>query len=770
MATNNTNNPPNFLSASGRVDPILSLNQNNVKNDILLFKNETLKDFKYAQKKMSEKYTTLNMQVFQKLDSYEKRIEAYELKINELSKLINTDKIIREKVDKLIEFKEKADESMLTEKIRLDNFRNDLNSNINRIDNILKDSVIYPDIIGGISKYKTFHDLIDYVLTQCSLNLTFREKSNIDLKSYKEKFDNMLSSFNTQINYLLNTTSEFTKTAVKECEGRMQSVFNLYDDRLQDTRIENANYAVGIERATDALKKELQNLYVIKNELYEKVDNGIAEIKKDNNRVIKLFIGYKKGFNLLQTKFTQLSEFIKDVRFRINLKEDVKSKEFVRMSNMINFNKRKKGFMDGVIVDDKSFLRKGLESQLKDYISGKIIADELFKKKETKSIKTTSNRNNMKHVGAYKRNNLSMVIKMNEASKLNVIDSLRFNKSLPKKCISTKFEMNKNGWNDTNKKEALKEEDEDNYSINFEKSELKEKGKNDIDIKDFNEDVKIDDTSAKKENNIQIISKDKKNKENKDSNENLDINNNEKLKTKTSLKNVISDIFNTKNIIYNMKNIANEEVINNKMNKSEKKIDINSNNKNINANNTYNSNNIEQEKSNVTNYNSRIISNYAENKSFQSDKKNVTNKNKPSTMINFRAKNMNEKNSNINNQIINSPIKKKDLNQNIKINNNNNRNNIKMIAGQIRKQFLNSNQNNSNSNSIANKNSLNDLNLQKMDKNNKKTNSVSGAYSNKENKSEKSIENFILNGFIPRNDINVDEKQYLILKKKNNIK
>ena len=220
MASNSTSGP-NHLSASN-ADPILSLNTKNLKNDILIFKNETLKDFKDAQKKISEKYNALNIEVFQKLQAYEKRIEAYEFKINELSKLINTDKTIREKVDNLIEFKEKIYDSITTEKVRLDNTRNDLNNNINRIDNILKDSVIYPGIVGGISKYKTFHDLIDYVLTQCSLNLTFREKSIIDLKSYKTKLDSIISSFNTQINTLLNTTSEYTKTAVKECEERMK--------------------------------------------------------------------------------------------------------------------------------------------------------------------------------------------------------------------------------------------------------------------------------------------------------------------------------------------------------------------------------------------------------------------------------------------------------------------------------------------------------------------------------------------------------------------
>ena len=340
-------------------DPILSLNTNNIKSDLLLFKDETLRDIKEAERKVSNKYKNLDKEIKEKLSSYENRITAYETKIIELSNLINTDKTIREKVDKLMEFKEKADDTMLTEKIRLDNFRNDLNTNVARIDQILTDSVIYPGVIGGISKYKTFHDLIDYVLTQCSQNLTFREKSIIDLKSYKSKLENIISSFNTQIDTLLNTTKDYTQTCIKECEERMKSIYNVYDDRLQDARIENANYAIGLERATDVLKKELEKLYIIKNELYEKVDNGIEEIKKDNTKVTKLFIGYKNGFNLLQNKFTQLSDFIKDIRFRINLKEDVNRREYAHMADLINFDKKKKTLMESIY--DINRLKKGLQ-------------------------------------------------------------------------------------------------------------------------------------------------------------------------------------------------------------------------------------------------------------------------------------------------------------------------------------------------------------------------------------------------------------------------
>ena len=109
-------------------DPIISLSKSDAgkKNDLMHFKEETLRDFKEVQKKITDKFDNLDLEMRERLDAYERRITTYENKIFELSNLINTDKTIRQKVDNLMEFKEKTDEHMLTEKIRLDNFRNDL--------------------------------------------------------------------------------------------------------------------------------------------------------------------------------------------------------------------------------------------------------------------------------------------------------------------------------------------------------------------------------------------------------------------------------------------------------------------------------------------------------------------------------------------------------------------------------------------------------------------------------------------------------------------
>ena len=564
-------------------DPIVSLSKSTMgkKNELLHFKEETLRDFKEVQRKISEKYETLDLEMKEKLEAYEKRIVTYENKIMELSNLINTDKTIREKVDNLMEFKEKTDDHLITEKIRLDNFRNDLKSNVERIDQILKDSVIYPGIIGGISKYKTFHDLIDYILTQTSQTLTFREKSILDFKSYKTKLENIISSFNTQINTLLNTTSEFTKTCVKEAEERMKSIYNIFDDRLQDARIENANYAIGLEKATEVLKKELENLYVVKSELYEKVDKSMAEVKNDNTRVVKLFTGYKKNFHIMQHKFTQLADFIKDVRFRINLKEDVQRREYAHMSNMINFDKKNQpGFYDGVY--SSKLIKKGLGAQLKDYIEGKITADQLFKRRgdpNNQSHNKTFNNDNMV------QNNLTNI--KDEETKFNFIDL--FKESLKGKG----FPENKQKSSHT--KEIIKEEEETNTSNNelnsiFNKTtkelNFKSSSTSQFKIEEKKEEQKRENTSQKKEKErekekeiiikpkneeekIKIISIDK-DKDKKDNNSEDKV-----IKTfekKSSIKNAINNLFNVKNIMENITREPNENQINEISKKESKKI------------------------------------------------------------------------------------------------------------------------------------------------------------------------------------------------------
>ena len=629
-------------------DPILDRKTISTKNDILLFKNETLKDFKEAQKKMFDKYSNLDENIKNRLDEFEKRINSYEIKITELSKLINVDKLIKEKIEELLEFKVKTNDKLLTEKIRLDNIRNDLKQNVTRIDKILTDSVIYPGIIGGISKYKTFHDLIDYVLTQCSLNLTFREKNIMDLKSYKTKLEGLIEVFNNQVNNILSTTSEYTNTSIKDSEERMKGVLSILEDRISEARIENANYAVGLEKRSEALQNEIKSLYTLKNDLNKKVDTGIAEMKKDNSKIIRLFGGYKKGFNVLEYKFTQLSEFIKDMRFRINLKEDVQRREFSKMSDLINFDKKKKGFYDGLENMVKN--KKGFEGYLKEYISGKISVEELFKKynsmnninTERKSIGGT---NTIKKYNSFSNNLI-------EEDKNNINNLLRGSMAMPRKKMS----IDNDQIRKSNKKkhEEIKEVDEEdnlsnlsgtntkkkfNLKENFNKNEKKEK---DDFFEDLYEDVNVADEGENEKNNL-IIKKITNNKAKLSSTKVLNTNTNmsKSKHGRGSIRNNIANIINADKLIKNLKKL--EPIDKEKMNINKKEKDINKKARNFDINLV--NNNMENATlySEINNENKNSNKKVVNSESNKNDiKEENSNNNKSSTLYNSKMRNISE--------------------------------------------------------------------------------------------------------------------------------
>jgi hypothetical protein len=631
-------------------DPILDRKTISTKNDILLFKNETLKDFKEAQKKMFDKYSNLDENIKNRLDEFEKRINSYEIKITELSKLINVDKLIKEKIEELLEFKVKTNDKLLTEKIRLDNIRNDLKQNVTRIDKILTDSVIYPGIIGGISKYKTFHDLIDYVLTQCSLNLTFREKNIMDLKSYKTKLEGLIEVFNNQVNNILSTTSEYTNTSIKDSEERMKGVLSILEDRISEARIENANYAVGLEKRSEALQNEIKSLYTLKNDLNKKVDTGIAEMKKDNSKIIRLFGGYKKGFNVLEYKFTQLSEFIKDMRFRINLKEDVQRREFSKMSDLINFDKKKKGFYDGLENMVKN--KKGFEGYLKEYISGKISVEELFKKynsmnninTERKSIGGT---NTIKKYNSFSNNLI-------EEDKNNINNLLRGSMAMPRKKMS----IDNDQIRKSNKKkhEEIKEVDEEdnlsnlsgtntkkkfNLKENFNKNEKKEK---DDFFEDLYEDVNVADEGENEKNNL-IIKKITNNKVKLSSTKvlNTNINMSKSKHGRGSIRNNIANIINADKLIKNLKKL--EPIDKEKMNINKKETDIDKNKKARNFDINLVNNNMENASlySEINNENKNSNKKIVNSESNKNDiKEENSNNNKSSTLYNSKMRNISE--------------------------------------------------------------------------------------------------------------------------------
>ena len=324
-------------------DNIVSQNdeQNkNIKKELLYFKDDILKDIKIFETKLNSKYNESQQSIEQKLKYYEEKIELLTEKISTFSNSSMQNTNLEERVDNLYKFKSKINEQVLKNEMKLDSTYKDLQDSIFKYDKLFSDTVIYPGIIGNLCKFKTFHEFMDYLIIQISQLNDFKDKNILDLKSYKTKLDNLIQSFKLQIDNITKSMTEFTTKSVNECEFKINELLKIYDEKMQNIRIENNKYFNKFNEEFNKMKKDWDKILQIKKEIYYQFDVETSNMKESYNNVALKFEGYKKEFNLIKNRFTQLSEFIKDVRFRANLGNEITKRDVLNLSNKIDFSKK----------------------------------------------------------------------------------------------------------------------------------------------------------------------------------------------------------------------------------------------------------------------------------------------------------------------------------------------------------------------------------------------------------------------------------------------
>ena len=116
--------------------------------------------------------------------------------------------------------------------------------------------------------------------------------------------------------------------------------------------IENGKYAIELKTQCNDLGIQWEKIQKLKEEVYVRFDEEVDKFKKMHSGTELSMDEYKKEFKLIKKKFTELSEFIKDVRFRKNIGGNVKMRELKEMSDKINFDKKQKYELSDEEEDD----------------------------------------------------------------------------------------------------------------------------------------------------------------------------------------------------------------------------------------------------------------------------------------------------------------------------------------------------------------------------------------------------------------------------------
>ena len=365
-------------------------NSQNMKNDIMQFKDEILREIKLLKKSVSEKYEFIEILTKEKFSKYDTKLSSYSERINELkSNTLNTDDLIKE-IDAFKEFKNKFRDTMLTLNIKINNMDKETKNDIYRIDGILSDSVIYTGIIGRTSKFKTFHQMVDYLLSQTSQNLTYREKNNLDLNQLKKKINSMEQEMQSlgvnmskQISILFGQKGE-------EFNSKLKDLLAEYDQKIRNAKEQGDLYIQEIKTTVEKFREQLDEFINIKNTISDEIKNEVDKLVKENEKTNNMFRSNKKEFNLMKDRFTQLSEFIKDVRFRNNLGQEIKRKEFNQISAKVDFSKKQKILSDkNIALYDTKYQNDG---DFPDFLKSRDNSDESKKIMKNK-IKGRNNNN-----------------------------------------------------------------------------------------------------------------------------------------------------------------------------------------------------------------------------------------------------------------------------------------------------------------------------------------------------------------------------------------
>ena len=326
------------------------------KKDFSFYQNEILKELKSRDIKINEQIKQSNFELNKQQQSIEQKIDSYNQKLDILIKNSNDDKFQTAIKQEFENFKKIIELKILQQSTKISTTEKDLFDARIKYDRVISNQEFIPGLIGKSCKFPALKNFFEYVDKKLTELILFKDKTSTDFKLYKEKLGSMLEQFRLQIaNYqndiLANVSESFTKNE-NNCKERITVI----EDRISQMRIENGKYCYDLMKKTEDLIKEWEKIENIKNEISEKLDTELNKYKDYNEGLIKLFNGQKDEFKIIKVRFTELSDFLKDVRFKKNLKlitsqgkeyNDVLENKYnyrnlVKMSKKLNFNKKQK--------------------------------------------------------------------------------------------------------------------------------------------------------------------------------------------------------------------------------------------------------------------------------------------------------------------------------------------------------------------------------------------------------------------------------------------
>ena len=343
------------------------------KSDLMFFQNDILADIKKFETTINNKLSQLTESFDQKISENESKYTKLSENVNELISIYANRKHDNEKIEQYLEMHTKLMEQIQDSRNQLIFLSSNLDSAICKYDRIFSDNLEAPGIVGNSigAKFRNMKLFIEFVYAEIKNFKLFKDQQIINTKSYKEKLDTLIKKIEIGLKEVSTKTTNICNQKFTEYEKIMDERCNITEEIVKEQKIENSKNALDLINKTKELSIQWDKMENIKNDVNEILKKELKKFKAEVENNTRIFTSNQSDYKILKQRFTQLCEFIKDIRFQKNLVS--KSVEFKKMAKKIDFNQKQKikADYDTNKIYDKignnvaNYLNQGLKDQEK---------------------------------------------------------------------------------------------------------------------------------------------------------------------------------------------------------------------------------------------------------------------------------------------------------------------------------------------------------------------------------------------------------------------
>ena len=316
------------------------------RNDFIFFQNEILGDVKKIETKLFEKINQTTSFIETQTQKYDQKIKDVTERLTLLSKQME-EQNNSTKLQEAIEHSRHKLEDLVTKlEVKLNILEKDFNNACFKYDKIFSNNLLVPGLIGTACPYDNLKSFLEYTNQKLAELTKAKDKQNLDTKKYKEKLESIITQNKIQFETAQNKITDYCSQRLEQGDVICKDRMNLIEKRVEALRIENGQYAYELKQKTEEIKIDWEKLNKIENTLTKKYKEEWNKFSDKVDMLTNKIDLYKDEFYVIKDRFTDLSEFIKDVRFRRNLNN---MGNMNIMNNMNNKNNMSPNVSEGTV-------------------------------------------------------------------------------------------------------------------------------------------------------------------------------------------------------------------------------------------------------------------------------------------------------------------------------------------------------------------------------------------------------------------------------------